>query len=88
VRADAGAPPVRKYIVHLDNWSQIPALNSQRTALPFRAAVRDAERTLRSGTQTDVARLYEPSAGWLRPEDAALSLRLGPSGETIIERKP
>lgn len=64
--------------MHLDSWSQIPALNHMREALPFREAYAEAVRSLSVGDdKTDIARLYpQGTDGWLQPGREVCSIRL------------
>lgn len=69
---------MKRYIVHLDRWSQMPAHNHRRMALSFRAALAEAARSLSIGdNKTDIARLYPAGTrGWLEPGREVVSFRL------------
>jgi len=78
----------KRYIVHLDRWTQMPDHNHEREALPFRAAVVESWRSLSIGdNKTDIARLYPAGTrGWLEPGREVVSFRLTSYGPQINRR--
>jgi len=62
------------YIIHCDNWTQIPHANAGRqTVHGLRAAIREARRTLARSSE-DVCRVFLPKNGWLKPGDEVASV--------------
>lgn len=64
------------YIVHCDNWAQIPTGNVHRgTVRGLRNALRDAASRLTHNNAGDTARVYLPTNGWLRRGDEVAAVR-------------
>lgn len=72
------------YIVHCDNWAQIPHGNVHRgTVHGLRNAIREAKRTLARSSNDEVCRLFLPKSGWLSQGEEVAAVRRTPSGFTV-----
>lgn len=58
------------YVIHCDNWTQIPKANAQRTAVHgLRNAVREAARLLMNNREERACRVFLPKNDWYRAGD-------------------